>query len=77
MPELTFWWVVRLLIIDFTLGFLVANYFLVSPILAGWDSCMIGWGNLIDSMNQCSLICNSTAVETDQPVPFDKGVRFS
>jgi hypothetical protein len=66
MPDLTVWWVLRLLVIGFALGFLFADYFLIQPIFDGWDSCMKGWGNLLDSLNQCSLICNSTVI-LDQP----------
>jgi hypothetical protein len=61
MIDLTFWWVVRLLMIGFAFGLLFAYYFLVPPIFDGWEACINGWGNALESLHQCVSACNPPA----------------
>jgi len=60
MAELTIWWVIRLLVIGFAIGYLIADLFVIQPIFSGWDSCMQGWRDTLTSLNQCSSLCNLT-----------------
>jgi hypothetical protein len=70
MPELL--WrvlrVLRLILIGVLIGFLIANYFFIQPILEGWEACTDGWEITLVSLRQCASVCNSSAViKPEQP----------